>query len=169
MPTKVNAMKIPFVTILVLSLMILTSSCKKTETAPPPQAQTVTPPAPEAPQSPAAEEVKEKPVYVYAGDRYRDPFAEVGQTGVYQSDAIFNPNQARVKAIIYGTKIKSAVIQIAGSGSYFVTQSQIIDIMGKTVKGFKAQIFPEKVLIKGEGDEMYELKIRETEGEGKTL
>jgi len=128
-------------------------------------------PAPQRPQPVAAatvpdDETKEKPVYVYSGERFKDPFMELGQSTSYSPDAIFNPNQAKVKAIIYSPRIRSAVLQVSGSGSYFIKGGRIFDVMGKTMKGFRAKVFIDKVIISGETDDVFELKIRETEDEG---
>jgi len=131
----------------------------------------VRPPSPktvktEIPKPEVIEEEKdEKPVYVYSGDRFKNPFVEIGQSTVYQPDAVFNPEQAKVKGIIFSKRLKSAIIQMGGSGSYFAKGSRIIDIMGKTVKGYSSKIFKDKVVIIGEADDVFELKIRENENE----
>lgn len=161
MPIAADMNKIAFIVFFGISLSIV-GGCGKKEA---PQAKAppanMTPPPAKVEEEP--EEEPEKPVYVYSGDRFRDPFTEVGQTTVYQPDAIFNPQQAKVVAIVYSPRIRSAAIKISGTGSYYVTGNRIFDIMGKTVKGYKAQVFVDKVVVKGEADEVFELKIRETE------
>jgi|GEM_PF-4242760 len=120
-------------------------------------------PVPPPPAAPKVTEEKEKPVYVYTGDRFRDPFTEVGAASGYQESATFNPQQAKVKAIIYGSQLQSAVINISGGGSYYVKGKRIFDVMGKTVKGFEAKVFMEKVVITSDTNEIFELKIKEDE------
>jgi hypothetical protein len=118
---------------------------------------------PPPPPTPVAEEPKEKPVYVYSGDRFRDPFVPAGTTGSYQPDAVFDPSKATVRGIIYGPGSKSAVLSAAGGGTYFVKAGKIFDIMGKGVEGFTAKVFADKVVILGEADNVFELKIRDEE------
>lgn len=128
----------------------------KGQVAPPPP-----PPVVETP--PVLEQPKEKPVYVYSGDRFRDPFMTAGQSSSYQPDAVFDPQRAAIKGIIYGPYYKSAVLTVGGTGSYFIKSGKIIDIMGKPVEGFTAKVFADKVLIQGEADNIYELKIKDEE------
>jgi hypothetical protein len=139
------------------------SSCKKKAPPPPPPP----PPVVKAPE-PVQEAPKEKPVYVYSGDRFRDPFTPTGLSTSYQPDAVFDPQRATVKGLIFGTKMQSAVLQVGGTGTYFVRSGRIFDIMGKNVEGYSAKIFKDKVSITGEGDTVYELKLQNPE-EGKAL
>jgi len=136
--------------------------CKKKDTgsenAPPP-------PILETPSKKVEEPIKEIPVYVYKADRLRDPFMPVGFSTAYQPDAVFDPQRALVKAIIFGNQMKSAALSMGGAGSYFVKIGKIFDIMGKPVEGFKAQVFVNKVVIQNEAGEIFELNIRETEEE----
>lgn len=146
------------------ALLLMTSACgkKKAETvAPPPPPRAIAP-------APTPEQPKEKPVYVYSGDRFRDPFTPAGVTANYQPDAIFDPQRAGVKGIIYGPDSKSAILTVGGTGTYFAKGGRIFDIMGKTVEGYSAKILVDKVVITGEADNVFELKIKETEQEGKT-
>ncbi len=125
-----------------------------------------TPPMPEVSQAvPAPEVAKEKPVYLYSGDRFRDPFMPAGQANNYQPDAVFDPQRATVKGIIFGDAYKSAVMTVGGSGSYFVKAGRIFDIMGKPVDGYSAKIFVDKVIVLGEADNVFELKIKNTDDE----
>jgi len=117
--------------------------------------------------APAPEQPKEKQVYVYSGDRFRDPFTPAGQNTNYQPDAVFDPQRAAVKAIIYGPEYKTAVLNVGGSGSYFVKDGKIYDIMGKPVEGYSAKIFIDKVVVLGEADNVIELKIKKFDEEGK--
>jgi hypothetical protein len=155
-----------FANIAALSLLaLLWSGCGKKEVpaaivAPPPLANLA---------PPVIEQPKEKPVYVYSGDRFRDPFVPAGTTANYQPDAVFDPQRAAVKGIIFGRGYKSAVLTVGGTGSYFIKSGKIIDIMGKAVDGFSAKVFVDKVLVLGEADNVYELKIREDEEEEKPL
>ena len=125
------------------------------------------PPLP--PPEPVAEVQKEKPVYVYSGDRFRDPFIPAGQATNYQPDAVFDPARAAVKGIIFGKDHRSAVLTVGGSGTYFIKGGKIFDVMGKTVEGYSVKIFVDKVVLAGEADNVFELKIKATEEEGKTL
>lgn len=144
--------------------LVLLSSCKKKEpstaTAPPPP---VTPAAPAVTETP-----KEKPVYVYAGDKFRDPFTAAGQISGYQTNVVFDPQRASVKGIIYGPSFRSAVLLIGGSGTYYVVGKRIFDIMGKVVDGYSAQVQSKKVIIEGTDDKVFELKLRDSDQEGKT-
>ena len=123
------------------------------------------PPVMPPPPPPVVEQPKEKPVYVYSGDRFRDPFIPSGTTGSYQPDAVFDPSKTTVRGIIFGSAAKTAVLSAAGGGTYFVKAGKIFDIMGKTVDGFSAKVFADKVVVLGEADNVYELKIRNDEGE----
>lgn len=125
-------------------------------------------PAPPTPKSEPKEpeaEPEETPVYVYSGDRFRDPFTELNESTVYQPDAVFNPQQAKLTAVVVGRRIRSAVLQVPGGGSYFIDGARIIDVMGKPVRGFRAKVFIDKVVLSGEADESYVLKLRESEDE----
>lgn len=149
-----------------LALGWLSIGCGKKETAQPASQ----PPAPVVVRPPASPEApKEKPIYVYSGDRFRDPFIPAGQANNYQPDAVFDPQRASVKGIIFGKGYKSAVLNIGGSGSYFVKSGRIFDIMGKPVDGYSAKIFVDKVLVLGEADNVFELKIKNTDEEDKAL
>lgn len=117
--------------------------------------------------TPTPELPKEKPVYIYSGDRFRDPFTPAGQTNSYQTDAVFEPQKATVKGIIFGPSQKSAVLMVGGSGTYFVKAGRIFDIMGKIVEGYSAKIFVDKVVVLGEADNVYELKIKNSGEEDK--
>src|ERR1044071_6776388 len=114
---------------LFLLVVFLGSSCGKKEAPPPPP-----PVIPAAAPTPAAEVIKEKPVYVYGGDKYRDPFQAAGASTNYQAEAVFDPHRSTVKGIIFSSNLKSAVLSVSGSGTYFIKQGKIFDIMGKTVK-----------------------------------
>jgi hypothetical protein len=140
-------------------LLIQGCGGKKEEAAP-----KATAPAP-APPPAVVEAPREKPVYLYSGDKFRDPFTPAGQTNNYQADAIFDPGRASVKAIIYGGAHRGAVLSAGGSASYFVKDGRIFDVMGKTVEGFTAKIFVDKVIVLGEADTAFELKIRNDEEE----
>jgi hypothetical protein len=126
-----------------------------------PVVSAVPPPMP-AP-SPVVEQPKEKPVYVYSGDRFRDPFMPSGTSASYQPDAVFDPTKATVHGIIFGPTAKSAVLSTGGSGTYFVKSGKIFDIMGKPVEGFSVKVFADKVVVTGEADNVFELKIRNDE------
>jgi hypothetical protein len=65
----------------------------------------------------------------------------------------------------FGKDYKSAVLSVGGSGSYFVKTGKIFDIMGKTVEGYTAKIFVDKVVLSGEADNVFELKIKTSSDE----
>jgi hypothetical protein len=153
-----------FIVLLAAMMAGLLPSCKKKAPPPPPSA----PPVAKAEPTPTPEQPKEKPVYVYSGDRFRDPFTPAGQATNYQPDAVFDPQRAIVRGIIFGTKLQSAVLQVGGTGTYFVRDGRIFDVMGKNIEGYTVKIFKDKVAIRGESDAVYELKLQETEG-GKAL
>jgi hypothetical protein len=163
MHTRASARTISFglVTALVVaSAGFCLVGCKDDE----PQNIASAPPViPAPPPPPVVEQPKEKPVYVYSGDRFRDPFIPAGTTGSYQPDAVFDPSKSTVKGIIFGPSAKSAVLTATGGGTYFVKEGKIFDIMGKVVEGFSAKVFAEKVVILGEADNTFELKIRNEE------
>src|SRR3954470_24720824 len=83
------------------------AACGKKEVAAPPPAPIVMAPPVEPP--PMRATPKERPVYVYTGDRFRDPFAPAGATGGYTADAVFDPSKASVKGIIFGSGQRTAV------------------------------------------------------------
>src|SRR5689334_496087 len=96
-------------TLSVLLLAVLLGiGCKKKEV---PAAIPAPAPAAELPP-PTIETPKEKPVYVYTGDRFRDPFVPAGTSANYQPDAVFDPQRAAVKGIIFGRGYKSAVLTV---------------------------------------------------------
>ncbi|MFN0116962.1 MAG: hypothetical protein ACKVQC_01545 [Elusimicrobiota bacterium] len=130
---------------------------KSNVAAPPPEKAPIPAPQPSLPP-------KEKPVYVYSGDKFRDPFVPSGQSSNYKADAVFDPQRATLKGIVNGEKgTKTALLMLTGSGTYFVRSGLIFDVMGKNVKGFTAKVFDQKVVITGEGDNVYEIKIKELE------
>lgn len=148
-----------FIGLLVLSTGFF-PACKEKEPPPPPPA-----PAPaKVEPPPAPEQPKEKPVYVYSGDRFRDPFTPAGTSTNYQPDAVFDPQRATVRGIIYGASLQSAVLLVGGTGTYFVRGSRIFDVMGKNVEGYTAKIFKDKVNVIGDADTVYELKMQSEEG-----
>ena len=112
---------------------------------------------------------KEKPLYVYQGDKFRDPFVPAGVTSNYQPDAVFDPKRVLVKAIIFSPSMKSALLSVGGNMSYFVKENRIFDVMGKNVPGYSANIFENKVVLTGEADEVFEYKIRNPEKGEKSL
>lgn len=114
----------------------------------------------EAPPALPPEPPKAKPVYVYSGDRFRDPFMPAGQSSSYQPDAVFEPQRATLKAIIHGDHYKTAVVSVGSNGVYFIKDGHIFDVMGKPSEGFKAQVFEDRVVIHGEADTTYEIKMR---------
>lgn len=151
---------------LLMSAILMLAACGKNE--PLPIAPTNIPAPPPVQPAAVPEAPKEKPVYVYSGDRFRDPFTPAGQTTNYQPDALFDPARVSVKAIIYGKKHRSAVLSMGGAGTYFAKAGRIFDIMGKTVDGFSAKVYENRVVIVGEADNTFELKLRNDEEE-KTL
>ncbi len=155
---------VPFLILAFFFLILGACRKKQPDLPPPPQ-----PVQQGVPVNPVVEEPKEKPVYVYTGDRFRDPFTPTGSTSNYQPEAIFDPQRTSVKAIIYSKEIKTAILNVTGSGSYFVKAGHIFDIMGKTVKGYSAKIMPDRVIILGEADTTFELKIKNSDEEAKTL
>jgi hypothetical protein len=147
-----------------LGIALFISSCKKKAPPPPPPEPVV-----EVVPSPVDETPKEKPVYVYSGDRFRDPFTPAGLSTSYQPDAVFDPQRAVIRGIIFGPKLQSAVLSIGGTGTYFVKEGRIYDIMGKFVEGYKAKVAKDKVTITGEADNVFELKLQDSPGEDKSL
>jgi hypothetical protein len=143
--------------------LLLSAGCgsKKSEAIKPP------PPPPAAPVAAPPVVAKEKQVYVYSGDRFRDPFVPAGQSSAYQSDAVFDPQRAVVKGIVFGGQQKGAVLSVGGTGTYFVKEGRIMDIMGKYVEGFTAKVLVNKVIVQSSDDSTYELKIKGSDEEGK--
>lgn len=125
--------------------------------------------APVQPAVVTAEAPKEKPIYVYSGDRFRDPFVPAGQATNYQPDAVFDPQRATVKGIIFGQEYRSAVLTVGGSGTYFIKGGKIFDVMGKNIEGYTTKIFVDKVVLTGEADNVFELKIKTSDEEAKAL
>src|SRR5262249_53308135 len=116
-----------------------------------------------------------KPLYVYSGEKYRDPFVQAGASANYQADAVFDPTKAQVKGIIFGPSFRSAVLAVGTNVSYYVKSGRIFDVMGKMVDGFSAKVYEDKVVLMGEADNVIELKIKNEDnekpgkGEEKTL
>jgi hypothetical protein len=160
MPDKRTLSLLAFIATASLAAGLTLTGCKDEA----PQNISAAPPVlPPPAATPVAEVPKEKPVYVYSGDRFRDPFVPAGTTGSYQPDAIFDPSKASVKGIIFGSAAKSAVLTTGGGGTYFVKNGKIFDIMGKSLEGFTAKVFADKVVVSGEADNVFELKIRDEE------
>jgi hypothetical protein len=163
MPTQVKTKPFGLALASAMALMaglMLLPGCKDEA---PQNISTAPPVLPPSAPSPVAEQPKEKPVYVYSGDRFRDPFVPAGTTGSYQADAVFDPQKATVKGIVFGPNAKSAMLAVGSGGTYFIKAGKIFDIMGKPVEGFTAKVFPDKVVISGEADNVFELKIRKEE------
>src|SRR5260221_9059092 len=88
-----------------LAIVVSLIGCGKKTVSPLPSPQA----APVAAASaPVIEEPKEKPVYVYTGDRFKDPFTQAGASSNYQTESIFDPQRSSVKAIIYSGSFKTA-------------------------------------------------------------
>ncbi len=120
-----------------------------------------------APITPLRRSQKKNRSGVYSGDRFRDPFVPAGQSSAYQADAVFDPQRATVKGIVFGGQQKGAVLNVGGTGTYFVRDGRIIDIMGKLVEGFTAKVLVNKVIVQSSDDSTYELKIKGSDEEGK--
>lgn len=149
-----------------LALAGLFSACGKSNDIPPPPKSTAATPAP----TPVAVAPKEKAVYVYSGDRYRDIFTPVGGSTSYSAEGTFDPTKLAVRGIIFSPRYKSAVLTVSGNGTYFVNGNRIFDVMGKNVKGFTARVMIDRVVVMNESDNTFEIKIRNTdEKETKTL
>lgn len=157
MLVKRNYLDTVWVGLLVTGIL---SSCSKKE-APLPAIPAST--SSMAPITAKKEEAKERPVYVYAGDKFRDPFNPAGQAATFQTDTVFDPQRATLKAVVYGSSMRSAVLSVGGSGAFYVKKGQIFDVMGKTVKGFSAKVFADRVIVLGEADTSYEIKLRPNE------
>lgn len=151
-----------FMAFAAIALTIVLPACKGDES---PKNIAAVPPVLPPPPPPAVETPKEKPVYVYSGDRFRDPFVPAGTTGSYQPDAVFEPQKATVKGIISGPDSGTAVLSGASGTTYFVKSGKIFDIMGKPVEGFTAKVYADKVVILGQADNVFELKIRKDDEE----
>ena len=156
----------------VVVIGLLAVSCGKEEKPiQPPPAKT----AVETPRSPSTmtleETEEEKLVYIYQGDQFRDPFRPAGFSSSYLPDAVFDPQKAVLKGIIYSGQFRGAVLRAGERGAYFVNRGRIFDIMGKTVKGFTAQVYENRVVLRAETGNTFELKIRSDEQseEDKTL
>lgn len=144
---------------LVTSLFILSAfaGCKKGN-LPPSEINSIPKVSPSPITSP--ETGKEKKMYVYNGDKFKDPFIPAGISSNYQPDAVFDPKRAQLKALIYGPQLKSALIMVGGTVSYFVKGDQMFDVMGKIIQGYVPKVYENKVLIYGEGDTMFEYTIK---------
>jgi hypothetical protein len=156
-------MKFSTLSLIGLIGLLATFGCKNADdTRAPRPAPAVAPPPP-----PPVVQAKEKQVYVYSGDRFRDPFVPAGQSSAYQADAIFDPQRAVVKGIVFGGQQKGAVLIVGGSGTYFVKDGRIIDVMGKYVEGFSAKVSVDRVILQSSDDSTYELKLKGSEEEEK--
>jgi len=161
---RTRSLGVAFLSVGLLAGAFVLPGCKSEE----PQNISSAPPVLPAPApSVVAETPKERPVYVYSGDRFRDPFVPAGTTGSYQPDAVFDPTKAQVKGIVFGPAARSAMLSLGSGVTYFIKSGKIFDIMGKPVEGFSAKVFVDKVVINGEADNVFELKIRT--GEEKSL
>jgi hypothetical protein len=151
-----------------LALIVLAAAslsvagCHKKETPPPPPAPVILPPPPPPPAA-VAVAPKDKAVYVYSGDRFRDPFVPSGFTGGYSADAVFDPTKTTVKGIVFGPGQRTAVLATGSGNTYFVKSGKIFDVMGKTIDGFTAQVMVDRVIVTNDSDAKFELKIRNEE------
>ncbi|MCB4755700.1 MAG: hypothetical protein LHV69_01470 [Elusimicrobia bacterium] len=153
---------IPGTLTLLLSLGAMSCRKKASTTA---VAELPKPPIP-VQAAPQPTPIKEKQIYVYSGDQYRDPFVPTGQSSNYKADAVFDPVRSVVKGIIFGRELKSAVLT-GNAGSYFVKSGRIFDVMGKIIEGYTADIFVDKVVIQNEAGNTYELKVKNPDEEDK--
>jgi hypothetical protein len=148
----------------IFSLLIASGCGDNSKIPPPPKIMPVQPiPAP------APVEEKPKAVYMYEGDKYRDIFTPAGSVANYQSEAVFDPQKATVRGIIYSTRLKSAVLNVVGSGSYFVKDGKVIDIMGKAIKGITAKVLRDRVILTNESENTFEIKLKNDDEEAKSL
>ncbi len=156
----------PFLIIIILVGTSGLFSCKKNQNSMPSDATPVQKVTSSLP-APTPTPEKEKQIYAYSGDQYRDPFMPAGASSSYQSDTVFDAGRAIVKGIIFGPELKTATLILGTGGSYFVKSGRIFDVMGKTIEGFSAKVFADKVVIQGESDNVYELKIKNPDEEAK--
>jgi len=146
-------------------LVVLSTACSKQSEVPPPPKSL----PPLTVPTPVAVEPKEKPLYVYNGDHYRDIFMPVGASASYQAEGLFDPQKSSVHGIIFSPRYKAAVLTVMGSGTYFVKGGQIFDIMGKQVKGYSVKVLADRVIILSESDNTFEIKLKNDAEEAKTL
>jgi hypothetical protein len=107
---------------------------------------------------------KEEPLYVYQGDKYRDPFIALVGQGAYFSDSeeASAPNIGNLilKGIITDGKSKIALISGAGS-TYVLKDSRLYDNRQRQIKGITGAIKASSVIIIAPDKSVKELKLRE--------
>lgn len=109
------------------------------------------------------------PVYVYRGDRFRDPFIPlVGAPGagfdgphpVSEPLSPFNPVGAELKGILKTTSGRWAVIRTSEGGTYLVQNGKIFDPKRKAVEGFQGIVKEKTVVILGPKNQEVEVRLK---------
>lgn len=116
---------------------------------------------------------KEKTPYIYQGDKFRDPFAPSGFVVVSKTESMFDPQNTKLRGIIFSNAFKTAIITTTGGGSYFIKNGRIFDVMSKPIIGFSAKVMVDRIIILDDADNKYEIKIKDelkkNKSEGKSL
>lgn len=107
---------------------------------------------------------KEEPLYVYKGDRFRDPFISLVGSGASfgESEDSGAPNISNLtlKGIISEGSVKMALISGGGS-TYVLKDSRLYDNRQRVIKGITGAIKTESVIIIMPDRTVKELKLRE--------
>jgi hypothetical protein len=105
---------------------------------------------------------KEEPVYVYTGDKYRDPFIPLAGQGAYPSESeevgIPSITSLTLKGIITEGKTKIALIGGAGA-SYILKDSRLYDNHQRQIAGITGAIKTDSVIIIAPDKTTKELKL----------
>ncbi len=112
------------------------------------------------------------PVYVFKGDRFRDPFiplvgASLGYEGPRASAepiSPFNPSNVELKGIIKTTSGRWAVMRTSEGVTYLIQNGKIYDPKRKPVEGFQCVVKEKSVVVMGPGKQESELLLKKESG-----
>ena len=104
-------------------------------------------------------------MYVYSGDKYRDPFIPLAGLGAYFSEnseesSVPSITTLSLKGIITEGKTKIALISGVGS-TYILKESRLYDNRQSEIKGRTGAIKTDSVIIIAPDKTVKELKLRE--------
>ncbi|MGQ0644022.1 MAG: hypothetical protein ACT4O3_00825 [Elusimicrobiota bacterium] len=125
-------------------------------------------PAAAAPVSPPP------PVYVYQGDRFRDPFIALAGQGFVEMAATpteegeFDPNAVELKGIIRGPGGRMALLRTPGGAPFIVKEGKIFNTKKKAVQGYVGIVKEKSLVMIGPNNKLTELSLKPKDEEGKS-
>ncbi|MBL0058215.1 MAG: hypothetical protein IPP35_03710 [Elusimicrobia bacterium] len=116
-----------------------------------------------------------QPVFVFRGDRIRDPFVPLvgapASVGAAPSPSLplsaFNPQGAELKGILKTPTGRWAVLRTSEGAVYMVQNGKVFDPKRKVVEGFQGIVKERTLIILGPKNQEVELRLKKDEDAAK--